>query len=178
MASKKKELKYDKEKAKRWGSTDYLLAKFDDIASVQEMTRKCKAAKAAKEYVKQLSTPKDNLAVGTVFRTVFQGPYAEQKTNLVVARVDFGLNGSGEQKDYFDALSRLVAGGAFKVFDAFVDAIDDVASVLCTVDTSRLAPATGAEVRRGAGCKSEKPAKSAKSAKPAKPAPRKGKANA
>jgi len=154
MASKKAP-RYDKEKAKTWGSADYLLARFDDIAGIQELTRKCKDTKAAKAYAKGVSTPKDNLAVGTVFRTVFQIPGEEQRVGLV-ARVDFGLNGKGEQKDYFDALSRLVDGGAFRVFDAFVDAVDDVASVLCTVDASRLAPAKGAEVRIGAGCKSGK----------------------
>lgn len=173
MASKKA-ARYDKAKAKVWGSADYLLTRFDDITGIQELTRKCKDTKAAKAYAKRISTPKDKLEVRKVFRTIFQVPGEEEKVGLVVC-VGFGLNGGGEQKDYFDALSRLVAGGAFRVFDAFVDAIDDVASVLCTVDTSMLAPATGAEVRCGACCKSEKPAKPAK---PVKSAPRKGKADA
>ena len=170
MASKKAQ-RYDREKAKTWGSADYLLARFDDIAGIQELTRKCKDTKAAKAYVKRLSTPKDNLAVGAVFRTVIQIPGEEQRAGLV-ARVNFGLNGSGEQEDYFLALARLTHAGAFRVFDAFVDAIDDVASVLCTVDASRLAPAEGAEVRIGAGCKSGKPVK------PVKLSAGKGKADA
>lgn len=176
MASKKAP-RYDKEKAKVWGSADYLLARFDDIEGVQELTRKCKDTKAAKAYAKRLSTPKDNLAVGAVFRAAFRVPGEAQRVGLV-ARVNFGLNGGGEQKDYFDALSRLVDGGAFRVFDAFVDAVDDVASVLCTVDASRLAPAEGAEVRCGGGCKSGKAVNPVNPADAARPAPGKGKADA
>ena len=110
-----------------WGSAEYLVSRYDDIVKAVK-SRKSKAAREFKALVKSLSTPKDNMYVAAVYAVddrncdgkVAKGHGAE---------VAFGLNGPGRQLDYIDALRRIVERGAF-VFDAFIDACDDVGSVL------------------------------------------------
>jgi hypothetical protein len=121
--------RYDEEKAKVWGSPDYLMARYDDVQSAEELSRKCKATKAVKDAVKALRTDKDNMQVHSVVRTVICVP-GEEPHEGIVAQVGVGLNGAGRQSDYLDALKRLVKSGEFRIFDAFVDAVDDLADVL------------------------------------------------
>lgn len=121
--------RYDEEKAKVWGSPDYLMARYDDVQSAEELSRKCKATKAVKAAVKALRTDKDNMQVHRVLRTVICVP-GEESHEGIVAQVGIGLNGAGRQADYLDALKRLVKSGEFRIFDAFVDAVDDLADVL------------------------------------------------
>lgn len=131
MASKKPTKRYDKENAKVWGSPDYLKMRFDDIQEVSELSRKCKDTKEVKALVKAASTPADRLAVHRVYRAVTCIP-GEQPASVVMADVSLGLNGGGSQSDYLAALKRLADGGGFFIFDCFIDAVDDLASVLCT----------------------------------------------
>ena len=121
--------RYDEEKAKVWGSPDYIMMRYDDVQSAEELSRKCKATKAVKAAVKELSTDKDNMQVHRVLRTVICVP-GEEPHEGIVAQVGIGLNGAGRQADYLDALKRLVKSGEFSIFDAFVDAVDDLADVL------------------------------------------------
>lgn len=121
--------RFDKEKAKVWGSPDYLMMRYDDVQSAEELSRKCKATKEVKEAVKALRTDKDHLQVHRVIRTVICIP-GEEVREGIVAQVGVGLNGAGSQADYLDALKRLVESGEFQIFDAFVDAVDDLADVL------------------------------------------------
>lgn len=121
--------RYDEEKAKVWGSPDYLMARYDDVQSAEELSRKCKATKAVKAAVKALRTDRDNMQVHRVVRTVICVP-GEEPHEGIVAQVGVGLNGAGRQADYLDALKRLVKSGEFRIFDAFVDAVDDLADVL------------------------------------------------
>lgn len=121
--------RYDEEKAKVWGSPDYLMARYDDVQSAEELSRKCKATQAVKAAVKALRTDKDNMQVHRVLRTVICVP-GEEPHEGIVAQVGVGLNGNGRQADYLDALKRLVKSGEFSIFDAFVDAVDDLADVL------------------------------------------------
>lgn len=121
--------RYDAEKAKVWGSPDYLMMRFNDVQSAEELSRKCKATKAVKEVVRSLRTDRDNMQVHRVVRTVICVP-GEETRKGIVAQVGVGLNGAGRQADYLDALKRLVKSGEFHIFDAFVDAVDDLADVL------------------------------------------------
>lgn len=114
-----------------WGSEGYLRGKFDDIVDVAEMTRKCKGTKAVKAIVAAARSDKDRLGVHRVYRATFQVP-GEDPREGVIAWVSFGLNGGGSQADYLDALKRLVKSGELHIFDCVIDAIDDVADVLCT----------------------------------------------
>lgn len=123
--------RYDREKAKTWGSPDYLMMRYDDVQSATELSRKCKATKAVKAAVKAVRTDRDNMQVHRVMRTVTCIPGDEPREGIV-AQVGVGLNGSGRQEDYLAAIGRLVKSGEFQVFDAFVDAVDDLADVLVT----------------------------------------------
>ena len=114
-----------------WGSERYLRGKFDDIVDVAEMTRKCKGTKAVKALVAAARSDKDRLGVHKVYRATFQVP-GEDPREGVIAWISFGLNGGGSQADYLDALKRLVKSGELQIFDCVIDAIDDVADVLCT----------------------------------------------
>ena len=114
-----------------WGSERYLRGKFDDIVDVAEMTRKCKGTKAVKALVAAARSDKDRLGVHKVYRATFQVP-GEDPREGVIAWISFGLNGGGSQADYLDALKRLVKSGELHIFDCAIDAIDDVADVLCT----------------------------------------------
>lgn len=120
---------FDKQKAKVWGSPDYLIMRFGDISSVRELSRKTKLATAVRSVVKGISTKADNLAAYKVYETTGEGPDGAVKQCVV--HVSFGLNGSGRQVDYLEALRKLVDTGKFYIFDACIDAIDDVADVLC-----------------------------------------------
>lgn len=114
-----------------WGSEQYLRDKFDDIVGVSEMTRKCKGTKAVKALVAAARSGRDNLGVHRVYRATFQVP-GEDPREGVIAWISFGLNGGGSQADYLDALRRLVESGELHIFDCVIDAVDDVADVLCT----------------------------------------------
>ena len=95
------------------------------------MTRKCKGTKAVKALVAAARSDKDRLGVHKVYRATFQVP-GEDPREGVIAWISFGLNGGGSQADYLDALKRLVKSGELHIFDCVIDAIDDVADVLCT----------------------------------------------
>lgn len=130
--AKAKEIKprFDKEKAKQWGSPDYMMMRYDDLQEVEEMSRKCKGTKAVKAAVKAVSTPKDNLRVYKVYRTTICIP-GEPTHEGVVAHLTVGLNSDqGRQADYLEALAKLVKDGTFQIFDAYVDAVDDLADFL------------------------------------------------
>lgn len=114
-----------------WGSEGYLRGKFDDIVGVAEMSRKCQGTKAVKALVAAARSDKDRLGVHRVYRATFQVP-GEDPREGVIAWISFGLNGGGSQADYLDALKRLVKSGELHIFDCVIDAIDDVADVLCT----------------------------------------------
>lgn len=128
MAAKKKAS--GKSRTMQWGSAEYLLEKFDDIEGVQEMSRKCVDTKRAKALVKAAATPGDNMRVHRVWRAVMRAG-DEPATTGTIVHVGLGLNGPGRQADYLAALKRLVDGGEFSIFDAWIDAADDLADVLC-----------------------------------------------
>lgn len=125
---------YDKAKAKIWGSPDYLKMRFDDVVDVHELSRRCVDTRRVKDIVKGISTPKDGLGVHRVYRTDLRGPDGRPAGSSVVVDISFGLNGLGRQSDYLAALKRLIDTNAFSIFDCYVDAVDDVASVLCSYE--------------------------------------------
>lgn len=123
--------RFDREKAKVWGSPDYLKMKFDDIVDVEELSRFTADARRARSAVGAVSTRDDKLSVYRAFRARTLVPGTPPGLATIV-RITLGLNGGGDQSRYFAALQRLTASGEFHVFDACVDAVDDLMDVLCT----------------------------------------------
>ena len=119
-----------KKKILDWGSPEYIQELFDDVHSVWELSRKCVATKAVKAAIKNIATKKDNLSVRSVMQFVAKGPDGKvsDKTGYM-AVLDLGLNGKGKQEDYFDCLKKVVKAGLC-VFDAHIDVLDDVGSVI------------------------------------------------
>lgn len=109
-----------------FGDPSYLVNKFDDVdkAAVSE---KSAMAKLIRATVKGLSTKKDNMHVHRVMLTT--GAYVRKG---YVAHIAIGLNGPGRQEDYLAAMRRLVTCKTVKmrIFDAWVDAVDDLVDVL------------------------------------------------
>ncbi len=125
-----------------FGSAEYLVEKFDDVESAVESS-KSKVAKDFKALVKSLATKRDDMHVCKVLKTVSHvcdggSEGADGKCHApvrpgYVAHVCIGLNGKGRQADYLSALRRLVEKARVFIFDAFVDACDDVADVLVRI---------------------------------------------
>lgn len=114
-----------------FGDPSYLVSKFDDIdkATVSE---KSAMAKLIKATVRGLSTKKDNMHV---YRAMLVTGTCDGKPRKgYVAHVAIGLNGPGRQEDYLAAMRRLVTCKTVKmrIFDAWVDAVDDLVDVLVT----------------------------------------------
>lgn len=116
-----------------WGSPEYLQERYDDIDTAWALSRKCVATKAVKAAVAKITTKKDGLSVREVLEITRKGPDAERNPTGYVAILDLGLNGSGKQADYFGCLAKVAKAG-FYVFDAFIDACDDVGAVLVSFD--------------------------------------------
>ena len=153
-----------KKAASVWGSPEYLVARFDDVKSVEQLSRKCVDTRRAKELVKSVSDQSNNLHVYRVYRAETSVP-GEPCGRSTIVHLAMGLNGPGRQSSYFEALRRLTADCGFEVFDVNVDVLDDLMDVLCT-----LAPKGGADPAKAA-----KPAGQAEAAKPEKPAKKSGK---
>lgn len=119
-----------------FGDPSYLVRKFDDVDKAVT-SRKSAMAKLIVSTVKGLSTKKDYMYVYRVMKTtgVIDGkPYAGY-----VAHIAMGLNGPGKQEDYLAAMRRLVTCKTLKmkIFDAWVDAADDLVDVLvCCYDAA------------------------------------------
>lgn len=119
-----------------FGDPSYLVRKFDDVNKAVT-SRKSAMSKLIVSTVKGLSTKKDNMYVYRVMKTmgVCDGkPYAGY-----VAHIAMGLNGPGKQEDYLAAMRRLVTCKTLKmkIFDAWVDAADDLVDVLvCCYDAA------------------------------------------
>lgn len=112
-----------------FGDPSYLVDKFDDVdkAAVSE---KSAMAKLIRATVKGLSTEKDNMQVHRVLLTT--GTCDGKPRKGYVAHIAIGLNGPGRQEDYLAAMRRLVTCKTVKmrIFDAWVDALDDLVDVL------------------------------------------------
>lgn len=131
-----------KKKHAIFGSAEYLVEKFDDVESAVE-SRKSKTAKDFKALVKTIATEKDGMYVYKVYKTMShvcdgQSEGADGKCHApvcqgYVAQVSLGLNGKGRQEDYLAALKRLVEKAHVFIFDAWIDALDDVADVLVRI---------------------------------------------
>jgi len=142
-----------KKPAPAWGSPEYLVARFGDVKSVEQLSRKCVDTKRAKELVKRVSDQSNNLCVYRVYRAETSVP-GEPCGRSTIVHLAMGLNGPGRQSSYFEALRRLTADCGFEVFDVNVDVLDDLMDVLCT-----LAPKGGGNVDLAKPEKSAKPAK-------------------
>lgn len=113
-----------------WGSPEYIKEKFDDVSDVWELSGKCVASKTVKAAVASIKTKKDNLSVRSVMQFSKIGPDGKVSGETgFMAVLDLGLNGNGKQADYFDCLKKVAKFGLF-VFDAHIDAIDDVGAVI------------------------------------------------
>lgn len=130
MSSKKKQ-------PAAWGSPEYLQERYDDIDTAWALSRKCVVTKAVKSAVAKIATKKDNLSVRDVIEITRKGPDVECNPTGYVALLDLGLNGKGRQADYFSCLSKVAKAG-FYVFDAFIDACDDVGAVLVSFNRDTL----------------------------------------
>ena len=62
------------------------------------------------------------------------GRDADGKRDGYVVHVTMGLNGPGKGSDYAAAIKRLLDTGKFFLFDAWIDAIDDLWDVLLNVE--------------------------------------------
>lgn len=133
--------RYDREKAKVWGSPDYLKMRFGDIADIEEVSKRCVGHRCASDAVRHISTRRDMMQVRKVYRADLIGPGGRATGQANIVAVGVGLNGHGRQSDYLAALKRLTDTGAFSIFDCYVDAVDDLADVLCTFDPSALSKA-------------------------------------
>ena len=134
-------------KSAPWGSAEYLESAFDDIQSVEEMSRWCADSKRVKELVRSKSTEADGMSVLKVYRAKVFTPGDEMDDTSTVVELVLGRNGGGSQAAYFDALGRLARSGEFGVFDIHVDAVDDLVYVLGTY--TRSAAKQGKGVRHG-----------------------------
>ena len=118
-----------------FGDPSYLVNKFYDV-STATVSEKSAMAKLIKATVKGLSTKKDNMHVYRVMRTT--GTRDGKPCKGCVAHIAIGLNGPGRQEDYLAAMRRLVTCKTVKmrIFDAWVDALDDLVYVLvsCVVE--------------------------------------------
>ena len=103
---------------------EYLIAKFDDVDTANEITRRSKAFKEINGIVESLSTKKDEMHVYKAYET--SCTWDGEKTSGIDVCISFGLNGPGKQTDYLSALRKLLATKKFHIFDAYVDYIDDV----------------------------------------------------
>ena len=112
-----------------FGSPAYLVGKFDDVNKAV-VSRKSAMAKLITATVKGLSTKKDNMYVFHVMKTT--GKSDGRPRTSYVAHVAMGLNGPGRQEDYLAAMRKLVTCKTVKmrIFDAWVDAVDDLVDVL------------------------------------------------
>lgn len=119
-----------------FGDPSYLVRKFDDVDKAVT-SRKSAMSKLIVSTVKKLSTKKDNMYVYRVMKTtgvIDDKPYAGY-----VAHIAMGLNGPGRQENYLAAMRRLVTCKTLKmkIFDAWVDAADDLVDVLiCCYDAA------------------------------------------
>lgn len=116
-----------------FGSPSYLVNKFDDVDRAV-VSRKSAMSKLIVATVEGLATEKDDMRVYRVMKTT--GKFDGRTRAGYVAHVEIGLNGPGRQEDYLAALQRLVTCKTLeiRVFDAWVDAVDDLVDVLvyCT----------------------------------------------
>lgn len=112
-----------------FGDPSYLVKKFDDVESAVR-SEKSAMAKLIKATVKGLSTKKDNMYVYQV--VLMTGTCDGEPRKTYVAHIAIGLNGPGKQEDYLAAMRRLVTCKTVKmrIFDAWVDAVDDLVDVL------------------------------------------------
>lgn len=114
-----------------FGSPEYLTCKFDDIDTVVE-SRKSKTAKEFKKLVESLKTDKDHMYCYEVLKT--SSRCDGKPVSGYVAYIVMGLNGPGRGSDYAAALKRLLDTGKVSVFDAFIDAADDLWSFLVHIE--------------------------------------------
>jgi len=122
-----------------FGDPSYLVRKFDDVDKAVT-SKKSAMSKLITSTVKGLSTKKDNMYVYRVMKTT--GVFDGKPRVGYVAHVAMGLNGPGRQEDYLAALRRLVTCRTLRmrIFDVWVDAIDDLVDVLvsCTDEAEML----------------------------------------
>ena len=112
-----------------FGEPCYLEHKFDDVDRAT-VSRKSAMSKLIVSTVKGLSTKRDNMYVYRVMKTT--GKFDGKPRTSYVAHVAMGLNGPGRQEDYLAAMRKLVTCKTVKmrIFDAWVDAVDDLVDVL------------------------------------------------
>lgn len=101
-----------------FGDPSYLVKKFDDVESAVR-SEKSALSKEIKALVASRATDKDKMHCYGVLKT-------RGKRENVVVHVGLGLNGPGKAGDYFAALKRLADTGRFILFDAYIDAADDL----------------------------------------------------
>ena len=114
-----------------FGDPEYLKHKFDDISEAT-YSEKSKVAKEVKALVKSLSTDKDRMFCFKVLKT--SGKCDGEPVSGYVAHIAMGLNGPGKGSDYAAALKRLLDTGKFFMFDAHIDAVDDLWDFLVNVN--------------------------------------------
>lgn len=121
-----------------FGDPSYLVRKFDDVDRAVT-SRKSAMSKLIVSTVKGLSTRKDRMHVYRVMKTT--GVFDGKPRTGYVAHIAIGLNGPGRQEDYLAAMRRLVTCRTLRmrIFDAWVDAIDDLVDVLvCCTDEAEM----------------------------------------
>ena len=106
-----------------FGDASYLVKKFDDVESAVR-SEKSAISKEIKALVASKATDKDHMHCRGVLKT--KGKRDGKPCESVVVHVAIGLNGPGESGDYFAALKRLADTGRFVLFDARIDAADDL----------------------------------------------------
>lgn len=110
-----------------FGDPSYIVKKFDDMSSATR-SEKSSLAKVIRDLVGSKSTKKDNMCCYGVLKT--KGQAYGKPCDRVVVHVSLGLNGSGEDSDYFAALKRLADTKRFTLIDAHIDAADDLWDLL------------------------------------------------
>ena len=127
-----------------FGSPAYLVGKFADVSKAV-VSRKSAMAKRVKAAISGLATKRDNMFVFNVLAT--SGIRDGAPCKGYVAHIVMGLNGPGRQEDYLAAMRKLVTCRTVKmrIFDAWVDACDDLVDVLVScedaADTLKKGPA-------------------------------------
>lgn len=122
---------------KQFGSPAYIQRKFDDIDMVWSVARTTDAHKGIVKAVVCASRPeKDDLGVMKTMEATCIGPDGKPNGETrYFAHIRVGLNKGGKQKDYIDAIRRLVTGKAKAfVVDVQCDCIDDVYDIIVTFD--------------------------------------------
>ena len=118
-----------------WGHTGLLKDGFVDIAAAEKCARGSVEFGVIDARVKAVRTKKNGAYTYEVFRT--QGSRGKKPVKYILGHIVLGLNGHGQQVDYFTAMQKLVKDGSFAILDARIDIADDCCDLFVITDNKK-----------------------------------------